>query len=579
MSSLTSLNRSMLRLTGMSSGMDTTSMVTSMLQLDQYKVDKQFKAKTKLEWKGDAYRDFNLKIRNFRETYMSVLSPETNIFSSTAFNAFKTNMADESMSKYVSISAGSNAQQGSLAIKSIDQLASAAKAQSTGIWGYDGDGKAISISLDTKLSDAFGNNIEWATEPNPEIAEKIDAGWTAATSQQLTAAGITAEAGYTYMVDPNDADNIVAVESENRYVEFSVNGESFRFEDDTLLSSMISTVNAKSASTGVTMSYSSLTKGFTFTARDTGADSKIELANVSGKVFGENATDLGAFGIQEKEYTGNNALVTFYDDQLGEIEVSQNSNNFSIDGITYNLKQVYNGIDGNINFTVERDIEPVFEKIKGFIDGYNALIDELQTAYNQRPNRTYDPLTEDEKSQLTEKEAEKWEGMAKEGLLYRDSYISSLLSTMRSAFYDSVDGVGRSAADIGLQTTAYDYTSGGKITIDEDKLRSALMSNPEQVKDIFTKVSTNEDGSYNYKESGLVTRISTAMNNYVSNVTDIALSSNTRQLNSATSKLEQLEEWLLEREDYYWTKFSAMETALASLNSQSSWLSGMLGTS
>lgn len=44
------------RMTGLVSGMDTDSIVTSLLQAEQSKVDKIYRNKTKMEWKQEAYQ-------------------------------------------------------------------------------------------------------------------------------------------------------------------------------------------------------------------------------------------------------------------------------------------------------------------------------------------------------------------------------------------------------------------------------------------------------------------------------------------------------------------------------------------
>jgi len=45
-----------------------------------------------------------------------------------------------------------------------------------------------------------------------------------------------------------------------------------------------------------------------------------------------------------------------------------------------------------------------------------------------------------------------------------------------------------------------------------------------------------------------------------------------------TTTIKKWEDKLSEQEDYYYKKFSAMETALAKLNSQTSSLSGLFGS-
>ena len=139
------LNRQILRLSGLSSGLDTEGIVSGLLEGDQLKVDKQTQAKTRLEWKRDAYRDINTKLRTFRETYMSALDPENNVLSASAYKTYKVTMLDTT--KSVSVSADSSATAGTLTIDSITQLAAAAAVQSSGIYNSD------TLYMDTALKD------------------------------------------------------------------------------------------------------------------------------------------------------------------------------------------------------------------------------------------------------------------------------------------------------------------------------------------------------------------------------------------------------------------------------------------
>lgn len=78
---------------------------------------------------------------------------------------------------------------------------------------------------------------------------------------------------------------------------------------------------------------------------------------------------------------------------------------------------------------------------------------------------------------MSEDEIEKWEAKAKSGLLRNDSILTNGLYGMRSSFMNSVAGLGDatmdSLAEIGI-TTSSTYSDGGKLVIDEDKLRSAI---------------------------------------------------------------------------------------------------------
>ncbi|MEN6472328.1 MAG: flagellar filament capping protein FliD [Clostridiaceae bacterium] len=518
-----SLNSSTLRLTGLTSGLDTESIVKSLLEIDQLKVDKQFKAVTKLEWQGEAYRAVNLQLKNFREKYMR-LSSSDNMLTSKAYNISKATLTTDTSA--VKITAASGVTAGAYTINSIDQLASAASFSST-------DKKlGADVNVNTKISDLAGMEFE-ETETAP--AELDEEG------------------------------NVVTPATVKRSFSFSINGAEFVFDADTTISNMISTVNA-SAKAGVTMSYSTLKQGFTVTGNTTGAGSAVNIENLTGNFFGENS----AVGITGGEKSGQNAKLT-----IEGVEVERNSNNFTIDGITYLLKAESKNTE--IKFEVERDVDAVVDKIASFIDAYNELITSLQGKLNETVYSTYEPLTDTERGQLTEKQAEQWEEKAKSGLLKGDSKLSSLISSLRSSFYTVVESAGKSAAEIGLTTGT--YTDGAKIVVDKEKLRAALEKNPAQVTNLFTASSASEDGSESGAQSGgLITRLNNTMASYTSYVTAYTLDNNQRDLSAAETKMSDLEDWLSENEENYYKRFTVMETALAKLNSQTSWISALLGS-
>jgi flagellar hook-associated protein 2 len=247
--------------------------------------------------------------------------------------------------------------------------------------------------------------------------------------------------------------------------------------------------------------------------------------------------------------------------------VTRSTNTFTIDGITYALK----GTTGTpVSFSVERDVEAILTKIKDFVTAYNTLLQSLQSKISEEINKDYAPLTDEEKETLSEKQAEQWEAKAKSGILRNDSSISDAIQKMRNAFYTTVGSTGKTPADIGLGTGAYEYT--GQIHIDEDRLRSALQSNPAEAGQLFAAASTATDPEEKFNASGLVQRLSGAMSLLTENVSDIALSTLEKAISQAETKADALQEQLQDNEDRYWTKFSAMETALSKMNSQMAWL-------
>ncbi len=493
------------RLTGLSSNLDTESIVEGMLRIDRMRVDKQFQAKTRLEWKAAALREVNSLIRAFRETNMSVLNPSTNMMSASAYNIFGVSML--TTTNAVSVSAGSSAVEGQITIDSITRLASAASLKSTDVFSGD-------ISKDTKLGElSFKTPLEFDTETG-EIA-------------------------------------------------FSINDKDFIFTADSTLNEIISKVNASGA--GVKMSFSSLTKGFTLTSTTTGSESKVEIVNKKGNAFGID----GAFGFAALSATGEDALLS-----IEGVQVTKSSNSFTIDGITYKLTDKSTT---PITFNVERDIDATVEKISNFIDSYNALLDKVQGLLAEKTYRAYPPLTDAQKDEMTEKEIENWEKYAKSGMLHGDSNISSLLTKLRSSFFTKVEGTGLMLSEIGLSTG--NYSSGGKITVDKAKLRSAIEKNPGVVSDLFIKTSKSTDENQVFNESGLISRLSTALSNYTKKATDYSLKYIGDQISDFEDAMDRMEEKLAAKEESLWRRFTAMETALSKMNSQSSWLASLFSSS
>ncbi len=62
---------STMRLTGLMSGMDTESIIQQLVEAKKTKVDKTKKAQTKLEWKQDAWKSLNTKLKNLQSKYLS----------------------------------------------------------------------------------------------------------------------------------------------------------------------------------------------------------------------------------------------------------------------------------------------------------------------------------------------------------------------------------------------------------------------------------------------------------------------------------------------------------------------------
>src|SRR5690606_30389919 len=107
--------------------------------------------------------------------------------------------------------------------------------------------------------------------------------------------------------------------------------------------------------------------------------------------------------------------------------------------------------------------------------------------------RDYPPLTAEQKKEMDKSDIELWEEKAKSGLLRNDSIIQSTMLSVRQSLYElsaGIEGSFKLITDIGISTEKYSRGSaGGKLVIDEQKLRQAIADDPEGVMELLFKES------------------------------------------------------------------------------------------
>ena len=102
-----------LRMTGMMSGLDTESIIQELVAVRRTKVDKQKKAQTSLNWKQEAWKGLNSKLRSLQQKYLA------NMKFSDAYTKKTTKVSNSSA---VSVITGANAVNGVQSLK-IESLA------------------------------------------------------------------------------------------------------------------------------------------------------------------------------------------------------------------------------------------------------------------------------------------------------------------------------------------------------------------------------------------------------------------------------------------------------------------------
>ena len=357
------------------------------------------------------------------------------------------------------------------------------------------------------------------------------------------------------------------VSYEQKYTDFGIQtstskgvvNEKFLISSNNSLNDVINKVNASQV--GVTMFYDSFSDKLSLTRKESGDFNKGgQEINTTGTFI----NDVLQFGTSGED-GGQNAVFT-----INGLTTERTSNTFSMNGVTFTLKQTF---ANPVTIGINNNTSTTYDNIKNFVTKYNELIDTIQKKTSETKYRDYKPLTDEERNALDEKQIEKWEEKAKSGLLKNDSILSSLLTSMRSSLSNNVGtatGAFKQLSSIGITTTK-NYLEGGKLEIDEKKLKQALEDDPEGVETLFN--STN----------GVMQQLTKNINDATDKLKDRAgnsFSTNAtftigRNLTDVANKITNFEKRLITVENRYYSQFTAMEKAIQKANSQSGYLSQM----
>lgn len=303
-------------------------------------------------------------------------------------------------------------------------------------------------------------------------------------------------------------------------------------------------------------------------------------AYVQGKIDNANAVLNGAMSFSEGavKVSGQDAEIS-----LNGATFTSSTNTLKVNGLTITCKGVTQG-DEVITLTTENDTSGIYDMIKGFIKEYSELINEMDKLYNAESAKDYEPLTDEEKEDMSEKEIEKWESKIKDSLLRRDSTLNSVSSAMKEIMASgfSVGGKTMYLSDFGIETLGYfnaadneknAYHINGDEDDDEVKakdnvLKQMISSDPDSVVKFFTALSK----SLNSKLSDLM-----AGNAYSSSFTVYDDKKMKEDYEGYKTKISDAEKKLNAYEDKWYKKFSAMETALAKMQSNANAITGLLG--
>ena len=535
-----------IRITGLNSGLDTEAIISELVSAYRTKEEKYQKAQTKLSWKQDAWKSLNIKVKGLYDNIK-------NLRFSSAWNMQKTTVSDST--KATITASGS-------AVKGTQTLAVNKLAKGTYITGGE-----LSVADDKKLS-----------------------------------AGTTlAELGYT-----GDATSINLKDSQGNVT------KTISVTQNTTVSELLSGLN----SANVRANFDATTKRIFVSANETGVENGFSLDGDADvlKAFGLNAAGgVSYVAAQDSEITLNGA--TFH----------SASNKYSINGLNIECLAETNGSE--ISITTSRDTQAMYDQIKDFFSQYNSLLTEMSSLYNADSAKGYEPLTSEEKDAMSDTEVEEWEKKIKSALLRRDDNLDKIISLMKNSMttsyyvyqgsaitYDSknhyykCNGAALQDANgttitteaqlkswatqnnvakyglssFGIKTQAYSLSTDntrGNYHIDGDSDDSVSKDNADV---LMNMLNSDPDIVTAYMKQ-IMGDLYTALDNKMKSTKDMNSAYTiyndkemAREYSDYTDTISKWEDKLTELEDSYYKKFAAMESALATLQSQSSSLSSLL---
>ncbi len=386
--------------------------------------------------------------------------------------------------------------------------------------------------------------------------------------------------------------------SNNDGTVFDLRSEEYGLTEDSSINRIIETINGIEE-LGIQIIYQETMDKFTVKTTEQGSSGVINLSgNVANALFGGSAGVIidGDNNVIEQ---GKDAIVTVsYGSGDSYIDLVRGSNTIEFDGLDITLEDTFGEYDATtgeiilnstdaITFDASVDTNTTADAVESMINDYNAILELINNEISTRYDRDYQPLTPDQRAEMSDDQIADWEEQAKEGLLFADSDLRMLLSDMRFLLPLSLQ---TEFSEIGISTST-NWEDNGKIIFDRDKFETALSQNPNNVMTLMTNSGSSVDSTV---EEGLVVKMQDVIEKYagmtgvtkgilveragsVHSPTSIISNTIQDQIDDMNESIEQLEAMLESETDRYISQFTELETLISQMNSQSSLLSNLTG--
>lgn len=554
----------MTRITGLATGLDVDSLVQETMQAYQTKIDTVDQQKKVVELQQEMYREVITDCRNFYNDYFDISKSNSIIlqknWSATTF---------ESSSSAVTVTGGAGAEAANYSVK-VESIA-----------------KAASYKLEASETNGtvYINNTKVELGTAKTDAEKVKLINEALKDKGVTAKYSDFEKGIVLTTTKLGSDETISLTTQEPKTEIGDKDYFKKLVSECENNTNVTTVNGKKQFTfkvDVTQVTVDCTDGI--------SEDKIKSAmKKAGMDIVEEKS--GGFKItypadsKAVKANGSDCKATITKDGKTYEVVGNKTNNITLDGVTFKFNNV---INEEVQITGKADVTKVKENIVKFVNDYNKLMEKLNTLITEKRDKSYMPLTDAQRKEMSESEIELWEKKVKEGQLSRDSDLTRIRNAMKSTMSSLVGGTSSSLKSIGITPVSdYNGTKNGTFTIDEDKLTSALESNMEDVMKLFVSTGTDKDES----DKGLLQKLKSIFDTETQTnkgslikkagiVGSSTASNNTlsKQITKYEEKISRMQTIFSSKQQALYTKYSRLETLMNNLNSQSNYLTSMLSS-
>ncbi|MDA3732313.1 flagellar filament capping protein FliD [Niameybacter massiliensis] len=593
-----------IKFTGMASGLDTESIVKSMIAPYQMKVDSKWQQQTLMEMQKNAWRDMNKQIFDFHDKYISKMRLES------TFNKKNISLSNPSI---ITIDKNATLPVGTHTIDRIDQLAEGARITSKAISDIDTTkklseqdgykdlvGKKITIN-GKEIEITEEHTISSLAKEMQQVDPNINVNFDTNTKAFFISSKKTGESHSIALGGDKDVWNKLGI------LDASTTALKIDTTKDTTL-----TIKGKAISISAGETHENIITQLEAALNDGVIDDKDKSKVIyrDGKfIVGAKQKDISIIGdgIQKENISiGKNAILSY-----NGVEINSEANNISVNGANFIINTI---TKDPITLVATQDTDAIVDFMKEFVTEYNKLIEDIHNKLDAASSKSYKPLTSEQKKEMSEYEIEAWDKKIKDGIFRKDPDLKYVVDSMREVLSGVVEGgTFSSLSEIGISTG--DWKEKGKLHFDEDKFRKALAKDTDGViqliagsgdpKSVFEKdlangvISSTKSweelkkselendkalvAKYENRTKSIGDRLYDSINNVSRSTTlrsaysfynDKALD---KKITVAKDDVKKLEERMYRMEDMYYKRFMAMEKMMQKLNSQSSWLTSQMG--